>query len=733
MSKPKNCARTIQPASPLMASRAAALRFDASGRPASLDEKTRSIVFTASTEEAVYVWDWDRWDLVPEVLLMSGVRLPASGRCPFLDSHSRMSVSDVIGSARDFAVIDGPYGPELQTRCQYSATADGEGPYIKTSEGHVTDVSVGYEINLFVWIEEGKTATVGDREYTGPLRVVSDWTLKEVSLCAIGADPNAKARSQTPTTPNPGDAAGQKKETVMAKDPSRRRNAAGKKVSKEVAAERAKALRELAEEQEREAGEEDDQETPPDDADAETTTDTEDEDNRTEGEDEENRTEGEDDTEEEDGARARTRVAVRAERARISEIQGMCRELNIAPEMEAQFIQRGTTLARASQEVVNMLRANAGKGPGVHVVTGRTEKEKASAAIQDAILLRCGIALKDKPAPGAEELRSLPLAMLCREFLFRSGHSVQGDIRDIVGRALTTTDLPQLLVATTRRVLFEAFAAAEETWRKWCEVGSTPDFKKSTLVGLEGDFSLLEKPEYGEAQYAHLKEHGEEYYVKTYSKIMRISRNSLINDDLSALTRLPVMYGEAAARLVGDVAYGALLNAPKMGDGKALFHADHRNLFAGMGGPLTVDNIGAIVKGMKLQKDLFGNTITIQPRFFLAPVSMETQSEQFFGTQLPGAGPVVGTGDAPLVRNPYGGNIFERVYERRLEDNPEDFYLAAQRNTVTVFFLNGVEEPFVESQNNFETDGFDIKVRHDVGAKALRWVTMAKATAPVQP
>ena len=114
---------------------------------------------------------------------------------------------------------------------------------------------------------------------------------------------------------------------------------------------------------------------------------------------------------------------------------------------------------------------------------------------------------------------------------------------------------------------------------------------------------------------------------------------------------------------------------------------------------------------MKSQKDRFKKSITIKPKFFLTGVNLEVASEQFFTTQLQGI-PVVGTQAQPLVANPYGGNYFKRVYDRRFDDlAPNSWVLAAARGTVTVFFLGGEKSPYIETNNNFNTDGFESKVR----------------------
>lgn len=117
------------------------------GRPLTLDEAARSVDVVASTQAVVKVFDVDEWQPVREVLLMSGCQLPDSGRVPLLDCHSREHAGDIVGSFMDIRVEDGPQGPQLVGRAVFSATPDGEAPFRKVAEGHLTDVSIGYEVS----------------------------------------------------------------------------------------------------------------------------------------------------------------------------------------------------------------------------------------------------------------------------------------------------------------------------------------------------------------------------------------------------------------------------------------------------------------------------------------------------------------------------------------------------------------------------------------------------------
>ena len=156
--------------------------------PESLDEPARTVVFALATETPARVWDWER-GIIEEVLLMSGAEFPA--QVPLLDAHSRYSVENQLGSLRTLHVE----GAALCATAHFSSVPRAEEAFAKVREGHLTDISVGYSVEDAVWIPEGETAFVDGRTFSGPLRVVRKWRVKEGSLTPIGADEQAKARS----------------------------------------------------------------------------------------------------------------------------------------------------------------------------------------------------------------------------------------------------------------------------------------------------------------------------------------------------------------------------------------------------------------------------------------------------------------------------------------------------------------------------------------------------------
>ncbi|MFA6109789.1 MAG: hypothetical protein WDA75_13570, partial [Candidatus Latescibacterota bacterium] len=161
--------------------------------PNSYDEKTHSFECVAATENRVQVLDYERWEIVDEILLMSGYRSPASSpdKSPLLDTHMRWSIDTVLGSGRDWNV----QGDKLICRGYLSSVEEGAKAETKIREGHVDSVSLGYSVDQAVWIEDGTTAVVNGRQFTGPVKVATQWTRRELSLVPIGADDFGKIRS----------------------------------------------------------------------------------------------------------------------------------------------------------------------------------------------------------------------------------------------------------------------------------------------------------------------------------------------------------------------------------------------------------------------------------------------------------------------------------------------------------------------------------------------------------
>lgn len=645
------------------------------GGPATLDETTRSIEVVGATENPVPMMDWSRGEMVPEVLLMSGCEIPENRQMPLLDNHDRFSASAVIGSFRDIKIAN----DHLIGRAYFSAAPEVEGIYTRVKEGHLTDFSAGYRVLKAQFIPSGQKQVIQGRSFEGPVKVVSKWTPKEMSICPLGGDAQAKARSEMGGKSN--------KEEVEKMEKKVRQYLESRGLPQDATEEEAYRFLEKL-------------------------------DVRTEAPSPAKAPAAQGKNEEEIRAEA-----TRAEQARTLEIRALCDQAGVTDEKEiTPFITENKSVEEVRKAMFERVMNKPADMPGYRpsIEMGADQRDKFRSASADALVLRGGGKI-EKPAAGAVELRGYSLKEMAREALRVAGQPFHGDAMEMVGRALTNSDLPIILGNTANKHLYDGYEGAEETWPKWCDTGSVNDFKTHTSARMSETDDLDEISEDDEYKYGKASEAKEEYKVVTYGKLFKISRQAIINDDLGAISRIPRSHGEAAARKIGDIAYAVLTANSAMGDGTALFHANHGNL--GIAGALSVTTLGEAEKLMGLQKDLGGKRrLNIRPQFFLAPLTLKVSAETFFRSQL------IGTQAAPNQANIYGGDYFNRVYEARLDDaSTTAWYIAgAKGKTVVVFFLGGNQTPYLETKQGWNVDGVEYKVRIDAGAKAMDWKALAK-------
>jgi hypothetical protein len=677
--------------------RSLSLRSDApGGAPSTLDEKSRSVEVIGASEEPVEIFDWERWEMVREVLLMDGLELPKSRQVPLLDTHSRTNSAAVLGSYREMQTRDG----QLIGRSYFSAAPEAEGPYMKLREGHLTDFSAGYRVIGSTWINEGQTAVIRGRSFNGPLRVTDRWRIKELSITPIGADELAKVRSEKqPNTPPAAPSAPQTQENQDMND-KLKKFLIGRGMPETATDDEAWAyLEKLDVKRASTLAPIEPKPAPAPDIEAE------------------------------------RKAAAEAERQRIGEIDGAARAFNYPEDLHAQLIQSGVSATIGMRKIMDWAIANKAKdgpvgyrGPAQVIAD---ERDKFRAAALDSILLRSGESYKlgpEKPADGARDLMGYSLRELARHSLKIANQPTGGNVMEMVGRALQTSDFPNILAAGANKALLAGWELRPESWTVWCSIGPpVPDFKAQTLVRISETSDLDEVPENGEFLYGKAVDSKETVTVVTYGKLFAITRQAIINDDLGALLTIPASMGESAARKVGDLPYAVLTANSAMGDGLALFHANHTNLIAhGSGAVPSIATISAAILAMGKQKDsLAKRRLNIRPEYFISPKALEGAAEIFFRSQFFSDHSTVATDSsfASTRGNPYYGDYFTRVYDSRLDDNAaEPWYLAARKGlTVAMFFLNGVQAPFMESRQGWTVDGTEYKVRIDAAAKALDW------------
>lgn len=377
---------------------------------------------------------------------------------------------------------------------------------------------------------------------------------------------------------------------------------------------------------------------------------------------------------------------------------------------------------QARTKLLNALAAGTtpSAGPGaVHIHAGNGNIVGDS--IRAAVMNRAGYAQAEKDnAYNGYTLRELARASLVDRGIGISG---VGTAQAMVGLAFThsSSDFGNILMDVAHKAALLGWDEASETFEQWTRKGTLTDFKTAHRVGLESLASLRKVRAGAEYKYVTIKDRGEPIALATYGELFSIDRQTIINDDLDMLTRIPQAMGLAARATVGDLVWAVLTSNPKMSDGKPLFHADHGNLVAA---DLSIEGLDTARKAMLLQKS-GDRRLNIRPAYMLTPVAIESRANQLIkSASVPGADANSG------IVNPIQ-NFVTVASEARLDDSsPTDFYLTAAqgRDTIEVAYLDGIDTPYLEQQQGFTVDGAAFKVRIDAGVAPLDWRGLVKVT-----
>ena len=410
------------------------------------------------------------------------------------------------------------------------------------------------------------------------------------------------------------------------------------------------------------------------------------------------------------------------ERERVGTIYDLASRLGLERTFAEDMVQRGVSLEEARRVILDKVADTSEQTrifPHVSIpLGGRDERVTRRDAVTNALLHRYSPSLFSLSEP-AREYRGMTLLELGREFLSTSGVNVRGMSRDEVAtRSLhSTSDFPEILSAVTNKTLRQAYDTYPQTFRPFCRQVQASDFRDITRVQMGEAPQLQKVNEAGEFKRGSIGEARERYKVETYGRVVGITRQTLINDDLDAFTRLPAMYGTAIATLESDIVWAIVTNNAAMGDGVALFHATHKNL-AAAGTGLTTASIGDGRAAMAKQFGLDKKTVlNIRPSFLIVPVAMELSAEQLIAQNL------VPARTTDVV--PQSIRSLAVIAEPRLDTvSTNGWYLAASPNqidTIEYAYLEGQQGAYIETRNGFDVDGVEIKCRLDFGAKAIDW------------
>jgi len=322
-----------------------------------------------------------------------------------------------------------------------------------------------------------------------------------------------------------------------------------------------------------------------------------------------------------------------------------------------------------------------------------------------------------KASPQAQAYQNRNLSSMARDMLETRGvrTSTMSDA-NVITAALThsSDDFPILLQQTGQRILRASYDQVPSVMLRLYEKITADDFRMQSSVNFS-EFPALDKVNEGaEFKSGSMTESKETYSLSTYGRIFGITRQALINDDLSAFAQMSKKMGRTASEFQSSFLLDKLTANPLMSDGKTLFHADHGNISTAS--KITVSSISDMRKKMRLQKGLDGETpVGAVPSFLLVPAALETEGEALLASTYPTKNEEV---------NPFSGSL-ELLVEPRLDSfSDTGYYLFSDPVLMAVLqfaYLQGFEGPQLAVKNGWNVSGTEFKVSFDIGAGAIEY------------
>lgn len=307
--------------------------------------------------------------------------------------------------------------------------------------------------------------------------------------------------------------------------------------------------------------------------------------------------------------------------------------------------------------------------------------------------------------------------------------------------ALTTSDFPYLFGDILDRQMLANYQEAPYSWARYCKRGRVRDFRQVKRFALNGAEGALEQvPQLTAYPAATMGDASYPYTVAKYGKIIPLSWETLINDDLGAFQDLPVRLGKSARRTEEKLATQLFVSTT--GPHASLYTSGTNQL---TGNPvLSVAALQTAMSYLLTQVDSDGEPIVTERMILVVPPQLQVTAANILNAiQIWAKTDGGGTAAQELVVGNWVKNagIVEAVTNFYIplvassSNGGTSWFLFSDPNAgraaLELGFLIGHEQPevFMKSANaqrvgggsvaptdgDFDTDAITYKVRHVVG------------------
>ena len=290
--------------------------------------------------------------------------------------------------------------------------------------------------------------------------------------------------------------------------------------------------------------------------------------------------------------------------------------------------------------------------------------------------------------------------------------------RSINASGFSTVSIANVLSNVSNKFLMVGWNAVDMTPLRIANVRNVTDFKEITTVSLTGDLQFEKVGATGEIKHGSVGDKAYGNKADTYAKMLAISRQDMINDDLGALTSVPQRLGRGSALKLNDIFWTEFLNNATT----SWFHSTNNNVNTGVA-DMTVGGLSATEKIFMDQVDYDSKPLGIMPAILVVPTALKTSARTLMTSELLIDGTATATqgnknpwtGRFRVESSPYMSNSSYTGYDAAA------WYMLADPNDlpfIEIVALNGRVEPVVESADAaFNVLGVEMRGYSDIGVR----------------
>jgi hypothetical protein len=400
----------------------------------------------------------------------------------------------------------------------------------------------------------------------------------------------------------------------------------------------------------------------------------------------------------------------------------------------------------ASAVELELVRAGRPTGPAIHTSRRDLSNDVLQAAAMNSLGMKTDGEFKPEVLEAAHKnfrnmgLQELILACanaagyIGRQRIGRDNMSdvMRYAMPPVYASSFSTVSLAGILSNTGNKSILEGFQEEDDAWRQLADVVTVSNFYQRTRYRMLDDMEYELLGPNGEIAHGKVGEESFTHSAKTYAKMFAITREQIINDDMSAFNDVRTRLGRGAARKMVKLFWTSFM------DNSSFFTAGRTNYITGATSNLGTDGVG-LQEGILAYRKLkstdkkqvgkgnsgVGGTSIGKPSLLVVPPELE-----FIADKLYTSGNLSTTQDDNIHRNKYKPIVVNELSDSAYTGNSTKIWylFGSVLKPMTVSFLNGVQTPTVESSEvDFNQLGIQFRGYHDFGVDQAEWLSGIKS------